>query len=231
MENYPSQTLSVSNGEQVWQLVESELPDTLIANVLTPILDSYEVTGSTKAEPAVAKQTVFLLASKAAYDSLVASVRRGAVAYVTKPFYVDELSGQLQDLHARQQNLRNSFRNKWAFTTPTQSIEKIQDSWLQTLYKVLETHLDDPLLNVGWLAEQMAMSRKTLLRKVQSLTRLSPNELIRYYRLHKASDLLRAGHNVSETAYLVGFETPAYFGHCFKDYYQITPSEFAHSAT
>ena len=34
------------------------------------------------------------------------------------------------------------------------------------------------------------------------------------------------GFSVSETAYRVGFESPSYFGKCFKETYQVTPSEY-----
>jgi AraC-like DNA-binding protein len=58
------------------------------------------------------------------------------------------------------------------------------------------------------------------------LTGLTPLEIIRDYRLRRATHFLLAGHPVSETAYLVGFESPSYFGQCFKEKYQIAPSEY-----
>jgi AraC-like DNA-binding protein len=70
------------------------------------------------------------------------------------------------------------------------------------------------------------MSRRTLYRKLGTLTGLTPNEVIRNYRLLRATQLLQAGHSVSQIAYQVGFESPSYFGQCFKEKYQITPSEY-----
>ena len=131
---------------------------------------------------------------------------------------------------ARQQRLRLLYARHLAhpeLPPPTEAeTETVQNGWLRGLYAVLEKHLDDPGLNVEWLADQMMMSRKTLLRKVQALVQLAPSELIQQYRLRKAAELLRAGHTVSETAYIVGFNTPAYFGQCFKELYHVTPSEF-----
>jgi AraC-like DNA-binding protein len=49
---------------------------------------------------------------------------------------------------------------------------------------------------------------------------------MRQYRLKRATQLLQSGHNVSETAYLVGYESPAHFTATFKAFYQQTPSEF-----
>ena len=67
--------------------------------------------------------------------------------------------------------------------------------------------------------------------ELKTILNISPNDLIRRYRLQKAATLLSAGHNVSATAYIVGFETPSYFTHCFKEQYGQTPTEFASSKT
>jgi AraC-like DNA-binding protein len=58
------------------------------------------------------------------------------------------------------------------------------------------------------------------------LAGISPARLIRTYRLRRAIDLLRQGHPIAETAYMVGFENPSYFTRAFKDFYQQTPSEY-----
>src|SRR5205823_1038361 len=81
-------------------------------------------------------------------------------------------------------------------------------------------------VNVNWLADQLAIDRKTLYRNVLSLVQLAPAELIRQYRLHKGADLLRAGYTVRATASLVGFTTPSHFTTVFKEYYRQTPTEF-----
>ena len=70
------------------------------------------------------------------------------------------------------------------------------------------------------------MSRSTLNRKLKSLLDISTNELIRQYRLQKASSLLSTGLDISTVAYQVGFSSPSYFSQCFKEQYGFTPSEY-----
>jgi AraC-like DNA-binding protein len=101
------------------------------------------------------------------------------------------------------------------------------DGFLQGLYKVIEDNLDNPLLTVGFLAANMAVSKSTLNRRLSTLTGLSANELIKKYRLQKAIIFLMSGKNVSETAYLTGFEAPSYFTQCFKEFYKITPKKYS----
>jgi len=105
----------------------------------------------------------------------------------------------------------------------------LYNDFLQSLFKIIEDNLDDPVLTVGFLAINMAVSRSTLNRKLSAIIGLSTNELIRRYRLQRAATFLLSGKNVSETAYLTGFETPSYFVQCFKEFYKMTPKEYSKS--
>jgi len=221
--------LTARSGDIGWQLAQAELPDVIVSDVMMPGLDGYGLTHRVKTTAATDHIAVVLLTAKAAYDSRMMGLRQGADDYLTKPFHFEELALRLHNLLSRQQRLRSFYSDQLTRPELPQPLETVQEGWLRTLYAVLETNLDSSSLSVEWLAREMAMSRKTLLRKVQSLTQLSPNELIRQYRLRKAADYLRFGHTVSETAYLVGFDTPTYFGQCFKEQYGITPSDFASS--
>lgn len=221
--------LTAATGDQGWQLIQAELPDVVISDVMMPGLDGYELTQLIKTTPTTDHIAVILLTAKATADSRLTGLQRGADDYLTKPFQVEEILLRLRNLVTRQLRLRTLYQQQLLQPELPQPLETVQEGWLRTLYTVLEANLDDSSLNVERLAEELAMSSKTLLRKVHSLTQLSTNELIRQYRLRKAADLLRAGYGVSETAYRVGFETPSYFGQCFKELYQVTPKEFASS--
>jgi AraC-like DNA-binding protein len=66
-----------------------------------------------------------------------------------------------------------------------------------------------------------------LYRKLKMLTSLAGNEFIRSIRLQQARLLLDKGQlNVSEIAYQVGFNDPAYFTRAFKKQYGFAPKTF-----
>ncbi len=119
--------------------------------------------------------------------------------------------------NTRQSNPKNSMV----------TVNSVANDFLQNLFKIIEDNLDDSLLTVSFLAVNMGVSKSTLNRKLLTLTGLSPNGLIRQYRLQKAAIFLISGKNVSETAYLTGFETPSYFTQCFKEFYKVTPKEYS----
>ena len=109
------------------------------------------------------------------------------------------------------------------------SPEDVPNDFLANMYSIIEENIDDSSLSVGFLARNLAISKSTLNRKLLMRTGLSANETIRRYRLQKAALLLLSGKNVSEAAYLCGFETPSYFTQCFKGFYKTTPKKYAQS--
>ena len=155
-------------------------------------------------------------------------MQRGADDYLAKPFNVEELHLRLANLISHQQKLGAHYRQQLALPRSLHetAVAVVPDPFLDRIYGLLDSHLDDPSLGVDWLADQLAMSRKTLYRKVQSVIQLPPADLIRQYRLRRAAEFLRAGHTVSETADLVGFNAASHFSQVFREFYQKTPSEF-----
>ncbi|QDK82220.1 response regulator [Spirosoma sp. KCTC 42546] len=220
------QVLSADNGEEGWKLAQAELPDIVISDLMMPKMDGYELTRLIKTHPDTDHIAVVILTAKAAHLSRIEGLQEGADDYLAKPFHLDELHLRLHNLITRQQRLRDQYRHQFTLLDTPTPLDITKDPFLHRVYELLDNHLDNPSLNVDWLADQLAMSRKTLYRKVHSLTQLAPNELIRQYRLRKAADLLRSGRNVTETAYLVGLKTPSHFTLVFKEFYHKTPTEF-----
>ena len=219
--------LSAADGEAGWQLAQSELPDLIISDVMMPRIDGYELTRRVKNHPHTSHIGVILLTAKAAHQSRLEGLQEGADDYLSKPFHLDELHLRVRNLLVHQQTLRDHYRHQFTQSDGPSPLATVTDVFLHQVHTLLESNLGNPLLDVDWLADQLAMSRKTLYRKIHSLVHLSPTDLIRQYRLRKAADLLRAGHSASQTAHLVGFKTPTYFATAFREFYQKTPGEFA----
>ena len=76
-------------------------------------------------------------------------------------------------------------------------------------------------------AEEMAMSRKNLHRKLTSLIDHAPNNLIRNIRLMKAAELIKEGElNITQVSYEVGISSISYFAKTFKKRYGVSPSDY-----
>ncbi len=91
----------------------------------------------------------------------------------------------------------------------------------------LNNNISNSSFSVETLAENMAVSRYVLYKKIISLTGEPPVELIRRIRLLKAASLIENKFgNLSEVALEVGFNNPAYFSDCFKKQFGVPPSQY-----
>jgi signal transduction histidine kinase/ligand-binding sensor domain-containing protein/DNA-binding response OmpR family regulator len=219
------------DGVEGWAMVQAELPDLVLTDVMMPGMDGHQLTHCIKTHTETDHIAVVMLTAKSNQQSRIEGLRQGADDYLSKPFSVAELHLRLHNLISRQQKLAAYYRQQFALPTavyaePEATKATVTDPFLTRIYGLLDGHLDDDSLGVDWLADQLAMNRKTLYRKVQSLIQLSPADLIRQYRLRKAAELLRSGRNVSETADLTGFSTASHLTSLFRESYGQTPTEF-----
>ncbi|MEL7339529.1 MAG: helix-turn-helix domain-containing protein, partial [Bacteroidota bacterium] len=100
------------------------------------------------------------------------------------------------------------------------------DPFFRRLHAAVAAKLEDETFGVAELAEEMNMSRSTLLRRVKSASGLSVALYIRQLRLKHAKALLQdSSLTVSEVAYKVGFSSSSYFTKCFREAYGYPPSE------
>ena len=127
---------------------------------------------------------------------------------------------------ARQTNADNSHRQPLVLSTGNTTYPGKPHVFLSRIYTLLEQHLPDTSISVNWLADHLAINRKTLYRKVQNLIQLTPTDLIRQYRFRKAVELLRIGYTVRQTSGLIGFKSSSHFSSVFKEFYRQTPTEF-----
>jgi len=98
--------------------------------------------------------------------------------------------------------------------------------FLNKLNEIIRDNLHNEKLSVEDLSHEMGMSYSKIHRKLRSLTNKKVNQYIREVRLKHAMEmLLNNVATVSEIAFRVGFSDPAYFNHCFHEYYGYPPGE------
>lgn len=218
--------LEAADGLKAWEMILTELPDIVISDVMMPGQDGFDLCRICKADNRTAHIGFILLTSKASHEARIKGLKNCADDYITKPFHLQELELRTANIMQLQQKLRVWLQAQLISTAPPQEIPAITDPFLLQLYQEMDAKLDDANLGVEYLCKTMAMSRSTLNRKLKSLLDISTNDLIRQYRLQKASSLISSGLDISTAAYQVGFSSPSYFSQCFKEQYGITPSDY-----
>ncbi|QIP15910.1 response regulator [Spirosoma aureum] len=203
------------------------VPDLVISDVLMPIMDGYTLCKNVKEDPRTSHIPVILLTAKSSVENRIEGLSLGADDYIGKPFHVQELELRVRNLLKQRQQLRDWVLASVTNPDPLPDPPAPTDPLLEKLAHVVEKHLDDASFGAEELITESGLSRMNLHRKLKALAGTSTGEFIRNYRLKRAAQLLRQGHTVSETAYLVGFEDPSYFTRTFRKVYQMTPSAFS----
>lgn len=222
------QVQRAANGALGLQQAIDELPDLIITDLMMPVMDGLELVQALKADERTRFIPVIMLTAKASVDSRLAGLSTGADDYLTKPFHPQELLLRVRNLLLRQRQLRDRLQTELiAVGSSDAPILPVENPLLQRTYELIEARLDDPTLSVEHIAEHLNLSRSSVHRRFKAMTGLPATELIRRYRLRRATQLLSQGFTSSETAYAVGFESPAYFSRCFREQYKVTPLEYA----
>jgi CheY-like chemotaxis protein len=208
------------------------MPDLIISDVMMPVMDGYEFCARVKEDIRTSHIPVILLTAKVSQENVIEGLTKGADDYLTKPFHPTELLLRIHNLLDRQQKLRELIRRELALPVTSVADQQpvVQDIFVAKLYELVDEHLDDSYFGVDQLVTMMNISRSSLHRKLKSITGLSTSEVVRNYRLKKASLFLKEGFNSSDTAYKAGFGSPAYFTKCFREIYGMTPGEFIRQA-
>jgi AraC-like DNA-binding protein len=125
----------------------------------------------------------------------------------------------------------NEYRKENSFTLVSDGsmmvLDPMEGRFLSELMDVTEDRWNDGQFQVEDLARRVGTSKSQLYRKLTSLTGYSPKELLRDFRLRKASELLETRHgNVTEVAFEAGFSSAAYFSKSFQERFGILPSAY-----
>ncbi len=102
-----------------------------------------------------------------------------------------------------------------------------EESLLQLIFSKLEENWHSAEFDTTNYCRATAMSTSQLYRKTISLTGLSPNLLLKEYRLEKAKELMQKQHyNIAQITFDSGFTSASYFTKCFKKKYGLLPMAY-----
>ena len=220
--------ITAENGEIAFDKVHHMMPEIIISDIMMPVMDGLSLCRKIKQDAKTSHIPIILLTAKSLTAQKIEGIKMGADIYITKPFEIELLEAHIDHLLERQTELALYFRNE-LITQPTSETgkENEDDRFLKKVMNTIEANISNPEFSVEQLSEDIGMSSTHLYRKLKSLTNLSANEIIKKYRLKKASLLLKNKEgNISEIMYEVGFSNLSYFSKCFKNEFGLTPKEY-----
>ena len=212
----------------------SKTYDLVISDIMMPEMDGITLLRSIKQNPKISYIPVILLTSKSEVSYRLEGLKKGADAYLAKPFHMEELHILIDNLLENIQRLRGKFTGAVDQEDKVKNVEVKgnDDILMEKIMKVINDHLSDSELNIEMLTKEIGISRAHLHRKMKELTGISAGEFIRNLRMEQAARLIRERNiNISQVTYSVGFNNQAHFSTTFKKYFGVTPTEYAEKST
>ena len=219
-----------SNGKEGLKMLLTGKYDLVISDVMMPEMDGVTMLKKIKGNSNVSDIPVILLTSKSEVENRLEGLRKGADAFLAKPFNMEELHILIDNLVDNVRRIRGKYSGAQGQKA---KIEQIQvkgnnDALMERVMKYMNEHLADPDLNVEKLTEDVGISRAQLHRKLKEIAGVSAGEFIRNLRLEQAARLIEEGQiNITQVAYSVGFNNQTHFSTVFKKHYGMSPSEYA----
>ncbi len=221
--------VTLQDPERVEQVMNEVYPNVLIFDIMMPGISGIELTRKIKEDNETAHIPIIIVSGRHEMEEQMAAVSAGAEMYITKPFNADYLRMSVRQVMERKEVLKKYF------SSPISSFEKTDGKlthneskkFLQSVLKIIDDNITNKDLTPRFIADSLAISLRSLYRKMEEIGEGRPTDLIRECRLHVAKDLLlKTKKTIDEIVFESGFSNKVTFFKAFRDKYGCTPREF-----
>ena len=218
------------NGKEALKALLTSEYDLVISDIMMPEMDGIQLLKNIKSNTNISDIPVILLTSKSEVSHRLEGLKKGADAFLSKPFNMEELHILIDNLVDNVRRLRGKYTGAQA---QEKKIKKVtvkgnNDALMERIMKCINENLSDPDFNVEKLSETVGISRAQLHRKLKEITGISAGDFMRNLRLEQAARLIKERKiNVTQVAYAVGFNNQTHFSTIFKKHFGMTPTEYS----
>ncbi|MCG8390424.1 MAG: response regulator [Cytophagales bacterium] len=201
--------------------------DLVISDVMMPGMDGLTFCEKLKQDDRINHIPVILLTAKKSLDNKVTGYEKGADAYISKPFNMQELETRMEGLIVSRKKLLSKIRKNIDISPSEVEVTSLDEKFLKRVMTYIEENIGITEFTVEMLARECGMSQLHLNKKLKIIVGQTANAFIRTIRLKRAAQLLAKNrYSVNEVMYEVGFIDAKYFRTCFKKEFGMTPSDY-----
>lgn len=221
------QIIKANNGSEGWALAVERTPDLIVSDIMMPGIDGLNLCKRVKSTIETSHIPVILLTARTLVEQEIEGLETGADEYIHKPFHPRLLKLKVDKIIDAREALKRQFSKNASFVAKEMTVTSADEKFLQRAIDFVKENLSDPDLNIEKMSSALSISRVHLFRKLKALTNQNPTEFVRTIRLKQSAWLLSQGKlNISEIAYLVGFNSHQYFTNSFQKYFGMSPTEY-----
>lgn len=222
--------INAYDGSEAIEVLSTRDVDLVLSDVMMPKVNGLELCERVKTDINFSHIPVILLTAKVSEQSRVEGLKAGADDYITKPFNIEHLRLRIRKFIELSNQRTKDFEQKIEISPSEMTFSSIDEMLLKKALDVVTQHIDDQNFSVEVLGREVGLSRGHLYKKLMSITGHGPQDFIRTIRLKRGKYLLEQGaYQVTEVAYMVGFNSLKTFTENFKQVYGMTPTDYLHT--
>ncbi len=219
--------VEAGNGAEASGIVEEMEIDLIISDIMMPVKNGITLCREIKENMNYSHIPFIMLTARGGLENQMEGLDSGADAYFEKPVDFGLLKLTVQNIFRQQQNLKEHYARNYFVDSRELAANQQDNKFISRLIEIIESRIDQPDMDVSYIASELSMSRSKLYAKVKSLTDKSIVEFIRSYRLRKAATLLiEENLSIRETMERIGIESQSYFTRVFKNEFGMIPTAF-----
>ncbi|WP_333615452.1 ATP-binding protein [Bacteroides pyogenes] len=215
------------DGIEALPIIASRTPQLVLSDVRMPRMNGFELCRYIKQKPEMNYIPVILLTSCVDDAGMEEAFKLGAEAYVTKPFDMDLLLIQIQNILKNQKIVKKHYAT---IDIPEEEREELipaDEHFIIQLNRIINENIGNGEMDVNFIARQMGMSRASLYNKTKRMMKTGVNEHIIKCRMEHACRLLETTHlSINDVAEQCGFRHSRNFSTLFKNTFGESPSDY-----
>ena len=216
--------LTAGDGEKALEIIRSTDVDMVISDVMMAGMDGYTLLEKIRSDKSMNALPFILITGKSGQNSKTKGIKKGADAYLRKPFTIELLMATIDQIFTSRKLYKDKILSG---ISPKKNSLASDSHFVKKVYELMEVHYADKNFHLDQLCYDLAMSRSTFYRRARGLLPVKPNDFVKFFRLNKAAEMaLGCDMSCSEIAEKTGFATQASFSKSFKQYFGVSVTDY-----
>jgi signal transduction histidine kinase/AraC-like DNA-binding protein len=220
--------MEASSAPAALKILHERKVDMMITDISMSGMSGLELCSVVRSDIEISHLPIIVLSARTSVESKIQAMESGADLYLEKPFDLSYLRVSIDNILDRRALMRKALSGGVVLTDiKLFGLPSRDEEFFRRFDELIRDNIASSELSNSFLAASLAVSEATLIRKIRKLLDTTPTDYIRTKRLNMAAAQIKAGgFNISEIAYDLGFNSPAYFSKCFRDHFGCSPSEY-----
>lgn len=206
--------IEAENGKVALELLhEDQEIDIILSDIMMPEMDGIALLNEVRNNNFLKLKPFVFLTAKHNDEDIANAFRLGVDDYLRKPFSEQELIYRLNAVYANYKSRMEFKLDAISSQHEDSRVEEPTSEFISELQEIVLSNITSNEFSLEFLAENLGISKSSLIRTVKKEIGLTPNKFILEIRLNKARQLYESREclNLNEVASKVGFSTAWYF--------------------